>query len=174
MLERWTTLGRWNQALLILLGAYLALWPIEPLSATVYTIRVVLQVLLYIVGSLVLIRLAYRLVRLVMRRFLWRVRHRMVVAYFFVGVVPLALSILLSAVGAVLVFLPVAAYLVRAEIEERATALYATADSLAWELRASDENRRREIGRAFLGEAPARDRGELARRERYESRVKYR
>jgi sigma-B regulation protein RsbU (phosphoserine phosphatase) len=165
MFERWTKLGRWNQALVILLAAYLALWPLEPLSASVYTARVVLQVLLYLVGSFILVRLSYRVVRLLTRRFLWRVRHRMMVAYFFVGVVPLALSLLLSAVGAVLVFLPVGAYLVRAEIEERAAALYATADSLAWELRASSEDRRREIGRAFLGEAPRRYPGLQARME---------
>ncbi len=163
--RRWSSLGRWNQALLILLGAYLALWPLESSSGGVYTARVVLQVLLYVVGSLVLARLAFRLGRLLVRRFLWRVRHRMLVAYFFVGVAPLALGLLLAAVGAVLVFMPVAAYLVRAEIEERAAALYATADSLAWELRASDEARRREEGRAFLQDARRRYPGLQARFE---------
>ena len=165
MHQRWTTLGRWNQVLLILLAAYLALWPLEPLSGAVYTIRVVLQVLLYVGGSLVLARLAYRAVRLLIRRFLWRVRHRMVVAYFFVGVVPLALALLLGTMGGVLAFMPVAAYLVRAEVEERAAALYATADSLAWELRASDEQRRREVGRAFIEDVRRRYPGLLVRFE---------
>ena len=114
----WSKLGRWNQVLLALIGAYLALWPFEPLSATVYTVRVILQVLLYVVGCVILARLGYRVVRLLARRFLWRVRHRMMVAYFFVGVAPLALAFVMAAVGAVLLFLPVGAYLVRAQVEE--------------------------------------------------------
>lgn len=165
MLQSLTTLGRWNQVLLILIALYLVSWPLEPLSATVYTLRVVLQALLYVIGSLALVRLAYRAVRLLIRRFLWRVRHRMVMAYFFVGVVPLALALLLSALGGVLIFMPVAAYLVRAQVEERAAALYATADSLAWELRASDEQRREEVGRAFLQDARRRYPGLQARLE---------
>ena len=165
MHRSWTTLGLWNQVLLILLAAYLALWPLEPLSGSVYSARVVLQFLLFLLGALVLTRLAYRGVRMLIRRFLWRVRHRMVVAYFFVGLVPLVLALLLATVGGILVFMPVAAYLVRAEVEERAAALYATADSLAWELRASDQQRRREIGRAFLQDARRRYPGLEARFE---------
>ncbi|MCB1022471.1 MAG: SpoIIE family protein phosphatase [Acidobacteria bacterium] len=169
----WSKLGRWNQVLLALIGAYLALWPFEPLSATVYTLRVILQVLLYVVGCVILARLGYRVVRLLGRRFLWRVRHRMMVAYFFVGVAPLALAFVMAAVGAVLLFLPVGAYLVRAQVEERAAALYAAADSLAWQLRASDADRRRAIGEAFLREAPQRYPGLEARLETGDGPVVY-
>ena len=173
MPKRWSNLGRWNQALVLLAGAYLALWPLESSADWVYTARVVLQTLLYALGSLVLIRLLYRLARLLMRRFLWRVRHRMLLAYFFVGVVPLALAVLLSAMVGVLLFMPVAAYLVRAEIEERAAALYATADSVAWELRASEDARKRDIGRRFLQDARKRYPGLEARLETEDGPITY-
>ena len=95
-------LDRWNRALLVLLALYLALWPFEPLSAAVYGVRVALQALLYLLGSALLIRLAARGLRALTRRFLWRVRHRMAVADFFVGVVPLSLALVLGAFAVVL------------------------------------------------------------------------
>lgn len=156
-------LGRWDKLLLALVAAYLALWPLEPLTAVVYGIRVALQIVIYLVGSVVLGRLVYRIARSLVRRFLWRVRHRMAAVYILVGVIPLGLALLLGAFGLLLVFGPLAAYMVSVEVEERAEAFYATADSLAWQVRAAEPAERIEIGRRFLIDARSRYPGLLVR-----------
>ena len=158
-------LSRWERLLLALLAGYLLLWPFESLARPVYGIRIALQVALYVIGSVVLARVLYRLVRVLARRFLWRVRHRMAAVYIFVGVIPLTLAALSVAFGLLLVFGPLAAYMTTSEIEKRAEALYATADSLAWELRASTPERAREIGERFLADARQRYPGMLIRFE---------
>lgn len=165
MLQSFSKLDGWNRALLGLMALYLALWPVEPLWGFIYSLRVVLQALLYLLGAALLTRLAVRGMSALTRRFLWRVRHRMAVAYFFVGVVPLTLALILGAFGVVLAVGPLAAYLVTAELEERSAELYATVDSLAWELRAADESERPAIARRFLTDMRSRYSGILARLE---------
>lgn len=171
MLGFLSKLDGWRRALLALLALYLALWPLEPLSTLVYSLRVVLQALLYLLAAGLLVRLAVRGLKALTRRFLWRVRHRMAVAYFFVGVVPLSLAILLATFAILLAVGPVAAYLVTAELEERAAELYATVDSLAWEMRAAPRDERGAIGLRFLDDMRTRHSGILARLETPEGPV---
>ena len=171
MLQKLSKLDGWNRALLAISALYLALWPAEPLSTLVYSLRVLLQALLYILGAAVLARLAFRGLGALTRRFLWRVRHRMVVAYFFVGIVPLTLALVLAAVAVFVAIGPMAAYLVTAELEVRTAELYATVDSLGWELQAADEAERPAIGRRFLTDMRARYSGILARMETPEGAV---
>ncbi len=171
MLGFLSKLDGWHRALLALLALYLALWPVEPLSALVYSLRVVLQALLYLLAAGLLVRLAVRGLSALIRRFLWRVRHRMAVAYFFVGVVPLSLAIILATFAILLAVGPVAAYLVTAELEERSAELYATVDSLAWELRAAPREERGAIGLRFLDDMRTRHSGILARLETPEGPV---
>ncbi len=165
MLRYFTKLDGWHRALLALLAAYLALWPVEPLSGFVYALRVVLQAVLYVLAAGLLVRLAFRGSTALIRRFLWRVRHRMALAYFFVGVVPLSLALILATFAILLAVGPVAAYLVTAELEERSAELYATVDSLAWEMRAARPEERGAIGLRFLDDMRARHSGILARLE---------
>lgn len=163
MLASISKLDRWNRVLLAILAAYLALWPLEPLSRAVYGLRVALQTLLYVLAAALLARLAFRGLRALTRRFLWRVRHRMAVAYFFVGVAPLSLALILGGFAVALSVGPLAAYLVTAQLEKRSAELYATVDSLSWELRAAPAADRPAIGRRFLTDARARYSGILAR-----------
>ncbi len=165
MSRLYSRLSRWERLLLALLAGYLFLWPLEPLSGAVYGIRVALQVALYVIGAIVLTRVLYRLVRVLTRRFLWRVRHRMAAVFIFVGVIPLLLAVLSAAAGLALVFGPLAAYMTSNEIDKRAEALYATADSLAWELRAGSSAQAREVGARFLADARQRYPGILVRFE---------
>lgn len=171
MLQSISKLDGWHRTLLAMLALYLALWPLEPLSNLVYSLRVVLQALLYLLGAVLLVRVAVRGLLALTRRFLWRVRHRMIVAYFFVGVAPLTLALVLAAVAVFLAVGPMAAYLVTAELEERTAELYATVDSLGWELQAADEADRQAIGRRFLTDMRVRYSGILARMETPEGAV---
>ena len=158
-------LSLWEKVLLVLVALYLALWPLESSVGIVYTLRVLLQFAVYAIGSIVLIRLVYGLLRIVIRRFLWRVRHRMAVAYVLASVIPLSLLAALSLVGGYLIFNPLAAFLVTSELEKRSEAFFAAADSHAWQLRAAAPERRPELGRRFVEDATERYPGVLMRYE---------
>jgi len=153
MKSLFTRLSFWEKALLVLVALYLALWPFESSVGFVYTLRVILEFAVYAIGSIVLIRLVYALLRVLIRRFLWRVRHRMAVAYVLAGVIPLTLLAAQGLVGVSLIFGPLAAFLVTSELEKRSEALFALADSHAWQLRAASAERRFEIGRQFVEDA---------------------
>ncbi|MDA1235725.1 MAG: hypothetical protein O3A53_13100 [Acidobacteria bacterium] len=149
-------LSRWERILLALLAAYLILWPLEARWSVVFGIRTVIQVAIYVLGSIVLGRILFRLARSLTRRFLWRVRHRMAAVYVFIGVIPLTLAFLLFGLGMVLVFGPLGAFMVSNEVDKRAEALYATADSLIWQLRSLPSDERRAVGAKFLDDARQR------------------
>ena len=64
---------------------------------------------------------------LMTRRLLWRVRRKLIISYFFIGVIPVALLLAFSALGGVLLFLNFSAYMVRGELGS----LSASADGIA-------------------------------------------
>jgi sigma-B regulation protein RsbU (phosphoserine phosphatase) len=163
MREFWHKLRRWEKALLLLVALYLALWPLEPYSSFVLAARIALQIAIYLAGSVVVIRIVVGVIRALVRRFLWRVRHRMIVVYLFVGVIPLTLALTLAGFGLVLLFGPIAAYMVTTRLEQRAAELHATAASLGWELRSAEPTQRRPIAQRFLENALTRYPGILAR-----------
>jgi len=163
MFSLFRKLNRWDQSLLVLLSAYLLLWPVEPLSGAVRAIRVALQAAIYAAGAVVLARYGVWAVRLVIRRFLWRVRHRMAAVFFFVGVVPLTLAITLALLGGSLLLGPFAAFIVTSGIEQRAASLQAQAASLGWQVRATPEPEREEAVRRFLENASETFHGIMAR-----------
>ena len=163
MREFWHKLRRWEKALLLFVALYLALFPLEPYSSFVLAARIALQIAIYFTGSVVVIRIVVGVIRALVRRFLWRVRHRMIVVYLFVGVIPLTLAVTLAGFGLVLLFGPIAAYMVTSRLEQRAAELHATAASLGWELRAAEPTERRQIAQRFLQDALTRYPGILAR-----------
>lgn len=149
-------LNRWERTLLALLAAYLVLWPLEAAWSAVFAIRTILQFAIYALGAVVLGRVLFRLARWLTRRLLWRVRHRMAAVYVFIGVIPLGLAFLLSGLGLFLIFGPLGAFMVSNEVDKRAEALYATTDSLIWQLRSLSPDERREAGARFLEDARQR------------------
>jgi sigma-B regulation protein RsbU (phosphoserine phosphatase) len=158
-------LSRWELLLLALLTAFVLLKPFEGWSDAVLSVRVFLQFAVYAIGAVVLGRALVRLFKVLTRRLLWRVRHRMAAVFVFLGAIPLTLAFLLFGVGSFLLFGPLGAFMVTGEVEKRAEALYATADSLAWELRSAEPDDRRRIGRRFLADARQRYPGLLVRFE---------
>ena len=137
--------------------------PLEPLSPLVLEARVALQIAIYAIGSVVVARFAIRGTNALIRRFLWRVRHRLIAVYLFVGVIPLALAVTLAVLGLVLLFGPVAAYMVRSNLDQHATALQSAAASFGWELRATEPGRRREAAARFISDASQRFPGIMLR-----------
>src|SRR5580704_4479672 len=102
---RWVTLPRVFAALLVL---YIALeFGLKADAAAAF-----LFIVLLIVGSF----LAFRL----FRKSIWRLRNRLYVTWFFIGVVPILLILALAASGTWIVSGQVAAYLVSSELERRA------------------------------------------------------
>lgn len=149
----WNKLNRWDRALLALAVLYLLLWPLEPAFSGAHTARIVLRVAIFLTGSVVLVQLAIRGIRGLVGRFLWRVRHRMVAVFLFVGVIPVLLVIFLAAFGTYLTLGPLAAYMVASRIEQRSATLQATAASFGWKLRSVEVSERRAAAEEFLGEA---------------------
>ena len=75
--------------------------------------------------------LAIRLLRLAARQAVWRLRHRLLVTYLFIAVVPALLIIGLAALGGYMIVHQLAAYLVTAELDRRIDGLTAaTAESI--------------------------------------------
>ena len=149
-------ISRWERILLALLAAYLILWPFEASWSAVFGIRTAIQFAIYALGSIVLVRILYRLARSLTRRFLWRVRHRMAAVFVFIGVIPLALAFLLSGLNLLLIFGPLGAFMVSNEVDKRAEALHATADSFIWQIRSLPANERGAAGLRFVEDARLR------------------
>ena len=163
--------GRWDKGLLVLLAFYLFLWPFEPVIPGVRGIRGFLQGLIYILGSIAIVRYSIKGVRILIGKFLWRVRRRMAAVYVFVGLIPLALAATLAGLGTALLFGPLAAYMVTSKVEQRAAELHAAAASFGWEIRATQASRRREAGQRFIQDAQERFPGIVLRVETAEGTV---
>jgi phosphoserine phosphatase RsbU/P len=66
---------------------------------------------------------AIRLLRIGLRKLLWRLRYRLMVAYLFIAVLPIVLVLTLVGLGAYILAGQVAVYLVRSELDRRVVAL---------------------------------------------------
>ena len=115
LLFRW--LGSAGVAFLVLLAAYAALGWIAPRSG----FRLAIEIASMVAG----LWLAIRLLRLVARQALWRLRHRLIVTYLFIAVVPLLLIAGLAALGGYMLVYQLAAYLVTTELDRRIDGLTA-------------------------------------------------
>ena len=171
MLEWVRKQSRWDKGLLLLLAFYLFLWPFEPLIPGVGVIRALLQGAIYILGSIAVVRFSVKGVRILIGKFLWRVRRRMAAVYLFVGFIPLTLAVTLAGLGMALLFGPLAAYMVTSKVEQRAAELHAAAASFGWEIRATEASRQREAGRRFIQDAQERFPGIVLRVETSEGAV---
>jgi phosphoserine phosphatase RsbU/P len=75
--------------------------------------------------------LALTLIGPLVRKIVWRVRNRLLVTYFFVGVLPIVLMVVLVCLGFYLVLGQTVNYLVKAELERRTLEVYNSAERLA-------------------------------------------
>jgi sigma-B regulation protein RsbU (phosphoserine phosphatase) len=111
-------LHRWSGRLLLgAIGAKLVVWLLEQVTGE----NVAVDALNFVVRLALLVALAYFLSRLFLftkRRFLWRVRRRLVVSYIFIGVVPALLLAAFFLFGGALMFLNVSGYLLKSGVDD--------------------------------------------------------
>lgn len=81
----------------------------------------------YVFGAWAALRLARRLIR----KAIWRLRNRLMVAYAFIAVVPVALILVLAGLGIWMATTQVAVYLVTSELDQRTASLKASAQWIA-------------------------------------------
>lgn len=89
--------------------------------------RLILKLILAVLG----VWLAIRISRFAVKQMLWRLRNRLIVAYFFIAVVPIILITLLAGLAVALVGGQISIYLVTSELERRTASLRASIELLA-------------------------------------------
>jgi sigma-B regulation protein RsbU (phosphoserine phosphatase) len=130
-------LGRLGIAFVVLLIVYLPLYFLAPGRG--FTALAALAV--YATGGL----FALQLFRRNVRRVIWRLRNRLIVAYLFIAFVPIVLIGILVAIGGYSLVGQLAVYLVSSELDRRTTALDGIARLVAATPAAKRENTVREI-----------------------------
>lgn len=130
-------LGRWGVAFFVLLALDVALAYLAPSSG----FRLLVALALYVTGLL----FALQLIRRNMRRLIWRLRNRLIVAYLFIAFVPIVLIVILVAIGGYMLAGQTAVYLVSSELERRLDALNGVARMLAETPAAKQQNAIREV-----------------------------
>jgi sigma-B regulation protein RsbU (phosphoserine phosphatase) len=108
-------LGRLEKVFLALLLLDLVLYFFPAASGTAAIVTLVV----YILGTIV----AVRLVRRNLKKVLWRLRNRLIVSYLFIAVVPIALVMLLVAIGGYVLMGQIAVYAVNAEVDRHSAGL---------------------------------------------------
>jgi sigma-B regulation protein RsbU (phosphoserine phosphatase) len=119
----WRRLGRIEKAFLVFAVLY----------ALLYFTRVAPTIqLLAALGAFIFVLLAlFRLARRGMRKAIWRLRNRLIVAYLFIAVVPIILIAALAGIAAYAVIGQMAVYLVNTELSHRVNGLLRQAEALA-------------------------------------------
>jgi phosphoserine phosphatase RsbU/P len=111
--DRARHLGRLEKVFLALLviDAGLYFFPAAAGAGAIVTLA------LFILGAIV----GVRLVRRNLKKLLWRLRHRLIVSYLFIAVVPIGLVVLLVAIAGYILMGQIAVYAVNAELERRSS-----------------------------------------------------
>ena len=127
-----STLSRLQRITLILFVIMVANWVM--VSTTGYSLLGGDLFTLFFIVFFVL--LGVTLIPPVVRRVVWRVRYRLLVSYFFVGVLPIVLIVIFVCFGFYLVLMQTANYLLHVEIEKRLDQVLNSAERLAQDLSA--------------------------------------
>ena len=127
--------SRIDTFLILLAVLVAALWLLQSAFSSLDPYLQLVQALLLLSGGLLVV---YRLMALgqwLVRKLLWRVRHRMIAVFFFVGALPISLGALVVAWGIIVLLGPVTAHLVNVEFLRQASRMEAIAAPLLWQLR---------------------------------------
>ncbi|MBI4482874.1 MAG: hypothetical protein HY652_08295, partial [Acidobacteria bacterium] len=108
-------LGRTGKLFLVLLLLQVVSWGMARLTGVTLPGRELLDFLFAVLALLLGVRYARRLIR----RVLWWMRNRLIVAYIFIGVVPIVLILAMLAIGMTILMGQAAAYLMTAELNRR-------------------------------------------------------
>jgi phosphoserine phosphatase RsbU/P len=111
----------------IAFAAVLAIYIVIAILDYTGPVRSILKLVLAALG----VWLAIRVSRAAVRQMLWRLRNRLIVAYFFIAVVPIILITLLGGLAVALVGGQISIYLVTSELERRTASLRASVELLA-------------------------------------------
>lgn len=127
--------GKSEKALAALAVTSLALTLLEPTFESLQPFRQFALALLLILGGLVAMMRMSRLGVWLARKFLWRVRHRMVAVFFFVGALPISIGALMVTWGIFVLLGPVTAYMLTSQLQGQVDRIQAMAEPIAWQLR---------------------------------------
>ena len=119
----WKAIGGVERSFLLLLSVYLVL----RLSGVALLAQSLIGLATFLVGLVAVFRLARR----AMKKAIWRLRNRLIVAYVFIAVVPVVLILTLVAIAAWAVIGQMAVYLVTTELTHREASLLRQAEALA-------------------------------------------
>lgn len=151
----WLRPDRFDQALIGLAALGVAFWFLAPAGPSEGGMGPAALVLSLVLGGVLVLRRLVRLGRWVANRVLWRVRHRMIAVFFFVGGVPLCLALFLAMWGLGLVFGPLAVYLNTTQFVQHGERLQAAVGPLLWQLAGTPAADRAQAAEAFLARAAA-------------------
>ena len=166
-------IGRSEKALAMLIAATLLVALLESLLPSLHSVsQFVLALALILAGLLAMITLG-RLGAWLVRRFLWRVRHRMVAVFFFVGVLPISIGALLATWGATVMLGPVTGYIVASQFQRQHDRFEALAEALVWQLQNEPQQDRPAIIASFREKAVERFPGLQVRSEFDGAQVSY-
>jgi sigma-B regulation protein RsbU (phosphoserine phosphatase) len=116
-------LGRLGIVFFFLLALDIALSYLTPGAG----FRLLVSIALYAAGALY----ALQLLRRNLRRLIWRLRNRLIVAYLFIAFVPIVLIVILVAIGGYILAGQAAVYLVSSDLDRRIASLNGVARMLA-------------------------------------------
>ncbi len=119
----WRRLGWADKTFLVVLVAYFVSLFLAAGSAA----RLLLLLAVFVTGTVA----ALRWLRIGVRKAIWRLRNRLLVAYMFIALVPILLMVILAAWCSWALAGQVAVYLVNSELDRRLAALDASAQALA-------------------------------------------
>lgn len=128
--------SRTDTVLILLAVVMAALWLLQSVVSALEPHLRLVQALLMLSGGLLVVYRLMALGRWLVRKLLWRVRHRMIAVFFFVGALPISLGALVAAWGIIVLLGPVTAHLVTVEFLRQSSRLEAIAAPLLWQLRA--------------------------------------
>jgi phosphoserine phosphatase RsbU/P len=109
------------------------------------------QTVAWAITTLLALVVAIRLGRFFLSRLIWRLRNRLLVAFLFVGVLPIALVLAFAFIGSQLAAGQLAVYFAHSKLDERLEALQSTADAIARAESGGYSKLRAEIEASFPG-----------------------
>lgn len=117
-----------EKTLLLLVIQQIAYGAFQQLAGAKLPLERLLKVVFVGMASLIAIKHLFRL----FRRTVWRLRNRLILAYVFIGVVPITLILVMVGLGMYILMGQVATYLITAELNRRNEVVRDCAYALAW------------------------------------------
>ena len=117
-----------EKILLVLVIQQVAYEAFDRLAGVALPLDGLLKLLFFTLAFLIAIKYLFRL----FRRTVWRLRNRLILAYVFIGVVPITLILVMLGLGMYILMGQVATYLMTAELNRRNEVVRDCAYALAW------------------------------------------